>query len=138
METATTKKHVGDTENHFSKFREPTQRCKKLSFEIWIIDCRRNAHQNWPKIIHSLTYSTKQVYILPYFTERCTSPWAVPPLSSTAFLLFWNTSPLFCQTNDSTKLYKKILQVDYHIAKSRKNWNYTVLPVVPNLYRYLL
>ena len=39
-----------------------SKRCKKLFFEIRTIDCRRNAHQNWPKIIYSLTYSTSQVY----------------------------------------------------------------------------
>ena len=27
-----------------------------------IVDCRRNAHRNWPKIIYSLTYSTSRVY----------------------------------------------------------------------------
>ena len=47
---------------------EPTSTAKDEKkpnfFENRTIDCRRTIHQNWPKIIYSLTYSTSQVYIL--------------------------------------------------------------------------
>ena len=37
---------------------------QKNIFENETIDCRRTAHQKWPKIIYSLTYRTSQVYLL--------------------------------------------------------------------------
>ena len=42
----------------------PYKDAKKPFFGNRTIDCRRTIHQNWPKIIYSLTYSTSKVYIL--------------------------------------------------------------------------
>ena len=42
----------------------PYKDAKKPFFENQTIDCRRTIHQNWQKIIYSLTYSTSQVNIL--------------------------------------------------------------------------
>ena len=46
-----------------SGLRESVWQKIKKFFENHTIDCSRTAHQNWPKIIYSLTYSTSQVYI---------------------------------------------------------------------------
>ena len=49
--------------NCFSGLRESVQqKMQKNFFENWTINCRRAAHQNWPKIIYSLIYSTSQDY----------------------------------------------------------------------------
>ena len=53
---------------------------------------------------HNFAAVMKAVNVIPYFTQRLTPLWAVPPARSTAFLLFSNTSPLFHQTNDSNEI----------------------------------